>query len=135
MYVVAQMNATIDPIRFAATNPHHAPGKPISKIIEKIHTKGSVNMTLLKMVTIRAFNPFPVPWNMDDESMPMAIPGKYRHVICRNVIISFVRRAEDSDMVNNTVIVGAKKKINTAIIASITIPIFIAYINEIFSFL
>jgi len=129
------MNATIDPMRFAMTSPHHAPGKPISKMIEKIHTKGSVNMMLLKMVTISAFIPLPVPWNMDDESIPKAIHGKNRHVICRNVIMSFVRSAEDSDMVNITVIAGAKKKINTAIIASIMMPIFIAYINDIFSFI
>ena len=61
MYIVAQMNDTIDPTRFAVTNPHHAPGKSMFRLIEKIQTNGSVSMTLLKMVTIRAFNPLPVP--------------------------------------------------------------------------
>ena len=55
------MNAAADPIQFAATSPHHAPGRPISSVIERNQANGSVNMMLLKMVTIRAFIPCPVP--------------------------------------------------------------------------
>ncbi len=135
MYIFAQMNAADDPMRFAVTSPHHAPGSPISKVIEKIHAKGSVNTELLKIVTIRAFIPLPVPWNMDDESIPKAIPGKNRHAILRKIMMSGARCTEVSAMVNNTVIAGAKKKTNNAITASIMMPIFIAYINDIFSFL
>ena len=61
MYIFAQMNAADDPMRFAATSPHHAPGRPISSVIEKNQASGSVNIMLLKMVTIRAFIPCPVP--------------------------------------------------------------------------
>ena len=61
MYIFAQINATADPVRFAVTSPHHAPGSPISSVIEKSQANGSVNMMLRKMVTIRAFIPFPVP--------------------------------------------------------------------------
>ena len=61
MYIFAQMNATADPVRFAATIPHHAPGKPMSSVMEKSHTNGGVNMMLRKIVTIRAFVPFPTP--------------------------------------------------------------------------
>ena len=72
---------------------------------------------------------------MDDESIPKAIPGKNIHAILRKIMISGARCAEVSARVNNTVIVGAKKKINNAITASIIMPIFIACMYEIFSFL
>ncbi len=55
------MNAIDDPVRFATTSPHQAPCKPIPNVIEKTQAKGSVNTALLKMVTIRAFIPLPVP--------------------------------------------------------------------------
>ena len=61
MYIFAQMKAAADPILFAATSPHHAPGRPISSVIEKNQANGIVNIMVLKMVTIRAFIPCPVP--------------------------------------------------------------------------
>lgn len=67
--------------------------------------------------------------------MPKAIPGKNMQTILRKIIMSFVRYAEASAKVNNNVIMGAKKKIDNAMADSIIIPIFRAYMYEIFSFL
>lgn len=135
MYIFAQINATADPVRFAVTSPHHAPGRPISSVMEKSHANGGVNMMVRKMVTIRAFIPFPVPWNMDEESIPKAIPGKNMHTVLRKIMISVARYAEVSARVNNMVINGAKEKINNAITASMIMPIFKACMYEMFSFL
>ena len=55
------MNAVEDPMRLAATSPHHAPGRPISSVIDRNQANGSVKMMLLKIVTISAFIPCPVP--------------------------------------------------------------------------
>lgn len=75
MYSFPQVNAVIDPVRFATTMPHQAPGSPRSNVVEKIHAKGAARIMVRKMVTMRAFIPFPTPWNMDEESIPKATPG------------------------------------------------------------
>lgn len=61
MYNFTQINDTNEPIRLAATIPHHIPFRFNAIIQQNIDAKIGVNITVLRRVALNAYTPFPVP--------------------------------------------------------------------------